>query len=82
LETATLAVGVHRTGGLGGPLSGTFNGQRFQGDPKWANELQHLFATIEIDIPVDQIRGNNEIRIDARDGLTITSVHLKTETDR
>jgi hypothetical protein len=79
VQAVTLVIGVHRDGGLGGPLSGTFNGKPFHVDASWASELNHLFAPVRIRIPADFLATTNRVKIDPRDGLTITSVHLVTD---
>jgi hypothetical protein len=79
VQTATLRVGVQRDGGLGGPLSGTFNGNPFKIDAGWADEINKLFTTIEVKLPLDFVAKDNSLKIDDRDGMTITSVHIVTD---
>ncbi len=79
VRAATLVVGVHRDGGLGGPLSGTINGRPFRVDASWAGEFNSLFAPIQVVLPVDALAEMNRVKVDAREGLTITSVHITTD---
>lgn len=78
VQAATLMIGVQRDGGLGGPLSGTFNGKPFKVNSSWADEINQLFATVEVELPVDFVAKENSLKIDARDGMTITSLHIVT----
>jgi agarase len=79
VQSAKLIVGVQRKGGLGGPLSGTFNGKPFKVKAAWASEFNNLFASIDVKLPIDLLAADNTLKIDQRDGLTITSVHIETE---
>jgi len=82
VQAATLVIGVHRDGGLDGSLSGTFNGNRFNVDASWAGEFNNLFAPIKVMLPVEALAETNRVKVDARDGLTITSVHISTDRRR
>jgi hypothetical protein len=82
VQAATLVIGVHRDGGLGGPLSGTFNGRPFHVDARWAGEFNNLLAPIQVVMPVGALAETNRVKVDARDGLTITSVHITTDRRR
>ena len=79
VQSAKLIVGVQRKGGLGGPLSGTFNGKPFKVKAAWASEFNNLFASIDVKLPIALLAADNTLKIDQRDGLTITSVHIETE---
>lgn len=79
IEKAVLHVGVQREGGLGGPLNCAFNGTPLVFRADWANEINHLFATIKVEIDPARLAMENKVTIRGRDGLTITSVHLATE---
>jgi len=80
VQAATLVIGVHRNGGLDGSLSGTFNGMPFTADADWASEFNNLFAPIKVALPVEVLSKTNRVKVAARDGSTITSVHISTET--
>lgn len=82
IESATLHIGVQREGGLGGPISGSINGSTFQSKSEWADQMNHLFGTIQVPLDTNTIRPDNKIFISGREGLTITSVHLETESIR
>lgn len=79
IRRAVVNVGVFREGGLGGVLSGTINGHAIESEAKWANEFNHLFGTVSIEVPASHVREENTIKIEPRDGLTITSVNLVTD---
>lgn len=79
LRAATLVIGVHREGGLGGPLVGKFNGHPVKIAADWADEFHHLFAPIEVPLPVEQLERTNHFELEPRDGLTVTSVSIVTE---
>ncbi len=80
VQSATLMIGVQRDGGLGGALAGTFNGRPFTIRSRWADEFNKLFATVAVAIPAGWVARENRVRIDARAGLTITSVHVVTDS--
>lgn len=82
VKSATLVIGVHRDSGLGGPLSGTFNGRLFKLNVAWTNEFNNLFAPIRIQLPVDVLTETNTLRLEPKAGLTITSVHISTDRRR
>jgi agarase len=75
---ARVVVGVHRDGGLEKPLKLSFNGQPLTTDQEWTRETKNLFAPIVFDLPHPVVK-HNSIRIEAQDGLTITSVHLEID---
>ena len=82
MKSATLVIGVPRDGGLGGPLSGTFNGRPFKPNVVWANEFNSLFAPVRIRLPLDILNETNTLKLEPKAGLTITSMHISTDRRR
>ena len=80
VERATLVVGVYRQGGLGGPLTGTFNGKPFKINATWAQDSKELFTPIEVPLPEKLLRTRNQLKLQPRDGLVITSVKIVTDS--
>jgi len=80
IEKARLVIGLHRDGGLKGPLDLTFNGKSALTNQKWAAEIKNLFEPIAVNIPVSMIKETNRVKIGAQDGLTITSIHMETDS--
>jgi len=78
LRSARLVVGVQREGGLT-KLNGTFNGRPFVIESEWTSDMNHLFAPLQVDLPIDQLQARNVVKVDPVDGLTITSLHVVTE---
>lgn len=78
-SAATLVVGVHRNGGLEGPVNALVNGKRVAMDANWAREFQNLFAPIEQRLDPGWIQEENVIEFEALPGVTITSVHLQLD---
>ena len=79
VSAATLVIGVARTGGLGGPVKGTFNGKPFESKAAWAQEFNNLFAPVRIAMRPADLNSQNRVTIDVPDGTTITSVYLETD---
>ncbi len=79
LAVSTQEPHVYRAGGLGGPLSGTFNGRPFKLKLVWANEFNNLFAPVRIPLTLDVLSETNTLKLAPKEGLTITSVHISTD---
>ena len=82
IEAAKLIIGIHRNGGLQAPFQGTLNGESFQVDPTWAQEMHNLFAPISLNIAPEQLQSENKILLRANPGSTITSIHLQLDRRR
>ncbi|MFG0289795.1 MAG: beta-agarase [Rhodopirellula sp. JB044] len=78
LQSAKLIIGVHRRGGISEPLSVEVNGTTIEIDRGDADEFTEFFAPLDADIPVSVLRKNNEVKITAQTGTTITSVQIAT----
>lgn len=76
---ATLKIGVQRDGGFGGRLACDFNGAPFALEADWANDMNKLFATIEVEVSPKLIGKVNTLKITKRAGLTVAVVQLVTE---
>lgn len=74
-----LRVGVQRDGGFGGRLRCDFNGAPVALGGDWADEMNKLFGTIEIEIDRGLLGKENLFRVSERDGLTFTVVQLVTQ---
>ena len=79
IQQAKLVVGLHRRGGIEGPLRTTLNGNHIEIDTGDAHEFTEFFAPVDAEVPVKLLRGHNEILITTQPGTTITSVHLATQ---
>jgi agarase len=75
---ATLVVGIHRDGGLDQAPAIAFNGTPLKANTDWAIGMKNLFAPLEIPLSRGLVRSNNKVTIGPVEGLTITSVHLRT----
>ena len=80
IESAELVVGVYRQGGLGGKLTGEFNGKPFKVNADWAQDSKELFTPIRIPLPVKHLQKRNRLKIDPRKGLVITSIKIVTDS--
>ncbi len=79
VRQCTMRVGLHRAGGLKRRLEGSFNGKPFKLEVKWARDLNNLFATVDVPIPIKLLKSSNAIVIKSHKGLTLTSLHLSTD---
>jgi agarase len=79
VNRCVMRVGLHREGGLKRKLEGTFNGKPFKLRVKWAAEMNHLFATIDVPIPIKYLKRSNTIVLKSHRGLTLTALHLSTD---
>ncbi len=79
VKKCVLRVGLHRVGGLKRKLEGTLNGKPFKLSVKWAREMNNLFATVDVPVPVKLLQATNTIQLKSHKGLTLTSMHLSTD---
>jgi agarase len=79
VKACVMRVGLHRVGGLHRKLEGTFNGKPFKLEVKWAGELNNLFATIDVPVPIKLLKTSNSIILKSHKGLTLTALHLSTD---
>ena len=77
-ETATLVIGIHRDGGLPQQLQGTINHHPFVIKHGPYKDVAHLFESLEINVPASALTATTEIHFEPQEGLTITSVHIRT----
>ncbi|QDT02193.1 Beta-porphyranase A precursor [Rubripirellula lacrimiformis] len=78
IQSAKLIIGIHRRGGLTQPLTARINGKRLTVNTGDSNEFSEFFAPMDLEIPANILRDENEIIIEAQSGATITSVQLVT----
>ena len=77
---ARLIVGLHRTGGMDVPVSGTINGWQFRIRTDEAKGISEYFAPASVAVPVSVLAEKNRIRLRSEaSGVTITSLHLQIE---
>ncbi|WP_182870338.1 beta-agarase [Stieleria mannarensis] len=76
--SAKLIIGVHRRGGLSGPLTADLNGTPITVQSGDASEFTEFFAPLDASLPAAILRNTNQIAIQSPQGTTITSVQLIT----
>ena len=80
VKKARLLVGLHRSGGITEPLEAMINGTPISIDTGDANEFSEFFAPLDANFSADILNAENEVRITAQVGATITSVQVVTQS--
>jgi len=78
VASAKFVLGLHRGGGMSEPVSVTLNGTPVPLPLGDADEFSEFFAPIGVSVPVDLLKKENVIEIQAQAGTTMTSVQLVT----
>jgi len=85
LTRVRLAVGLHRSGGIRGPLEVIVNGYPYQADiSSWAQNVSDLFEPAILEIDPAHLREENLIRVSIASGepkITLTSLHFDLDRE-